>query len=162
MNLVGPGVNGAGNRRARCGGHPLNRPLGLAGGLVAALLTAVVLLTAAAAYAATTAKQYRGKTSQHEPISFTISAGAMKKLSFWIDATCPSGHVYRIHDFNFPAIKITRAKFGQTFASPKPKATARIAGRVRAKSVTGTLTDRTMIKTEHHYCSGKATFKLPK
>ncbi len=161
MTLMGPGVNGGSNRRARSSANAPHRRVGLSGGLVAAVTAALVLL-ATAAYAATTAKRFKGKTSQHEPISFTISAGHMKNLSFWIDAACPSGHRYRIHDFNFPAIKITRARFDQTFVSTKPKATARIAGRVRAKSVTGTLTDRTMINLEHRYCSGKATFKLSK
>ncbi len=128
-----------------------------------ALTTALVLLAGASAFAATAAR-YKGKTSQHLPISFTISGGQIKNLSFWIDATCPSGHVYRIHDFNFPAIKISRGRFDDTFHTPpgRPKATARITGRVRAKSVTGTLTDRTMIKREHHYCSGKSAFKLLK
>ncbi|MBV9424711.1 MAG: hypothetical protein JOZ98_17505 [Solirubrobacterales bacterium] len=127
-----------------------------------ALIVALVLLGAASAYAATTAKHYKGKTSQHEPISFTISAGQIKNLSFFIDVRCPSGHRYRVYDSHFPSFKITRARFDQSFFASNPKATARVEGRVRAKSVTGTLTDRTMIKREHHYCGGKSTFKLLK
>lgn len=126
------------------------------------LIAALLLLAAAAAYGATAARHYQGKTSQHEPISFTISAGGLRNLSFWIDARCRSGHLYRIHDSNFPAIKITRGRFDQTFAASKPKAMAEVKGRVRATSVSGTLTDRTMIKREHHYCSSTATFKLVK
>lgn len=131
-------------------------------GLPAALAAALMLLGVAAANGATTAKRYKGETSQFEPISFTISAGLIENLSFRIDLTCPSGRMYRVRAFDFASIKITDAAFDRTFVSATPKAKARIRGHVRAEAVTGTLTDRTMIKREHHYCSGKTTFRLHK
>jgi hypothetical protein len=105
-------------------------------------------------------RHYRGKTSQHESISFVVSGGYLRRLDFRIDDRCPSGHLWRVHDFNFPRIKISRSRFDQRFRATDGKATAEIKGRASGTGVTGTLTDSSFIASEHRYCHGSATFRL--
>jgi hypothetical protein len=131
----------------------LRSPRGLAGTL--APLTVLVL--AAAAYG-TSATHYRGTTSQHLPISFTISGGRVARLQFSIDDECPDGDVWRVRHFGFHAIKISKSRFDQRFSSSDPRATVEIKGRIRQGKVTGRLDDRTLIKPEHRICRGEATF----
>ncbi len=126
----------------------------LAGGLV----TTCLLAFATAAHSAS--GSYHGKTSQGESVSFELSGGYLRRLDFRIDDTCPNGHVWRIHDFNFPPIEVARGRFDQTFRSTDGRATAEVKGRALRRKVTGTLTDRSYIRREHRYCRGTATFRL--
>jgi hypothetical protein len=103
---------------------------------------------------------YRGKTSQHQSISFVVSGGYLRRLDFRIDDRCPSGHLWRIHDFHFPKVKITHSRFDQKFRATDGNATAEIKGTASRNRVTGTLIDRSFISSEHHYCRGSATFRL--
>lgn len=106
------------------------------------------------------AAAYRGKTSQRLPISFTLSGSHLINLSFRIDDVCPDHHVWRIHDFGFHAITISRSRFDEKFVSALTKATAVVKGRFFAKSVSGRLLDRRYISREHRYCRGIASFHL--
>src|SRR6478609_3054718 len=110
----------------------------LAGGLAVILL----LVAASAAYAAVTGT-FSGKTGQNQSISFNVAHGRVKQLDFHIKDTCPSGHVYAIHDFHFPDIKINaKHKFDQRFRSlTGPKAEVEITGTVGRKQVKGQLVE---------------------
>jgi hypothetical protein len=121
---------------------------------------AIAALLAFAAAAESAANRYAGHTSQHESISFRLSGGYLRDLDFRIDDRCPSGHVWRIHDFNFPAIKLTRSRFDQKFRAVHGRASAEIRGRASGRRVTGRLVDRSYIKSEHDYCRGSASFRL--
>jgi hypothetical protein len=125
----------------------------LAGGLVVVLL----LISATAAYAAVVRK-YKGKTAQHQVITLKVAHGFLTHLQFRINDKCPSGHIWRIHDFNFPKIKVRKGKFDQKFSSTTTKATAEVQGTVGTKKVTGKLSERRFISKEHHFCTGSATF----
>jgi len=127
----------------------------VAGGLV---MMAALLLLAAAARSAFGA--VRGRTSQHLKISFTINQHALRRLDFRVDDRCPSGRVWRVHDFNFPPIRITRSKFDARFKSLDGRASAEVKGRVFDHRVTGTLRDRTLIAQEGDYCNGTASFTI--
>jgi hypothetical protein len=104
--------------------------------------------------------QYRGMTSQHQPISFQLASGAVKNLSFWIVITCKSHNRYRVRASGFVPIAIHSGRFGATVRSPRPPASATVAGRRRARRVTGTLQLRRYARAEHGYCAGTATFSL--
>ena len=98
----------------------------LAGGLAVILL----LAAASAAYAAVTGT-FSGKTKQKQAISFHVGHGHVTQLDFHIRDTCPSGHMYAVHDFNFPAIKINKShKFDQRFSNKGLNARAEIKGTI--------------------------------
>ena len=103
---------------------------------------------------------YRGQTSQHEPISFQVTSGAVKKLSFWIVIRCQSHHRYRMRASGFIPIVIHSGRFRATLRSPHPPVSATVTGRQRARRVSGTLALRRYASAEHGYCSGTATFSL--
>jgi hypothetical protein len=108
----------------------------------------------------TRAVVYRGRTSQHEPISFQLTSGAVKNLSFWIVIRCKSQHRYRMQASGFIPIIIHAGHFRATVRSPHPPASATVIGRRRARRVTGTLALRRYAAAEHGYCTGTATFSL--
>jgi hypothetical protein len=124
----------------------------LAGGLIAIAL----LVSATTAFAAS--GKFSGKTSQQQMITFTISGGHVRHLQFHVYDTCPNGHVWRIHDFGFPAIEINNSKFDGRFKSKPRKASAEIKGTVKGKKITGKLTERRLIPREHQFCRGSATY----
>jgi len=125
--------------------------------LAGTLAGLTVLVLAAVAHGAS-ATRYRGRTSQHLPISFTISGRRLAMLQFSIDDKCPNGDVWRVRHFGFHAIKVTGSRFGERFNSSDPRATVEVKGRIRKGKVTGTLFDHTLIKPEHHFCRDTATF----
>lgn len=127
--------------------------------LIGALVTICLLSFAGAAYSASS-EALTGKTSQGEPISFSISGGYLRRLNFLIQVKCPSRQAYRVHDYAFPAIPVVHSKVNEKFVSSSPKATATIKGSVQSEDVTGTLSDTTFIKQEHRTCHGSATFSL--
>jgi hypothetical protein len=131
------------------------RPRAVLIGLVA---VAGSLIVAGVAYG-TGKISYSGKTSQHQQISFAISASKLTNLGLRIDIRCPSHHVYRLNARGFTAITIkSNATFDQKFTSHNPKATFILKGRVGHKMVTGSVTLSEFVAKEHHFCFGKATF----
>jgi len=126
--------------------------------LIICVAVALSLLTlTAVAYAAA---NYAGRTSQHAPISLTVSAGAVRKIHFTIYIKCPSGHKYAIAAKGFPAIKIANGKFAEKFVALHASATATIKGKVRPRRVTGSVFLRNYENPEHHFCSATARFDL--
>jgi hypothetical protein len=104
--------------------------------------------------------QYRGKTSQGQPISFQLSSGTVTKLRFSIVIICKSHHRYLVGASRFVPIAIHSGRFGATVRSQNPSASATVSGRRRAGRVTGTLYLRRYALAEHGYCSGTASFSL--
>ena len=131
----------------------------LAGGLA----VVVLLVAASAAYAAVTG-HFSGKTNQKQSISFNVAHGRVTHLQFHINDTCPSGHVYAIHDFNFPPIKInSKHKFDEPFAAKSgPKTEVEISGTVGSKQVTGRLIEIRHINKENADCVGRAKYTVHK
>jgi hypothetical protein len=129
----------------------------LAGGLIAILL----LLSATAAYAAVSGS-FSGQTGQKQSISFHVAHGRVTHLQFHIKDKCPSGRVWKIHDFNFPKIKInTFHKFDGQFMSTTSTATVEITGTVTKKQVSGRLTETRTIAHEKN-CVGAAKYTAKK
>jgi hypothetical protein len=108
----------------------------------------------------TRAVVYHGRTSQHESISFQLTSGAVKNLSFWIVIRCKSQHRYRMKASGFMPIVIHSGRFRATVRSPHPPASATVTGRRHVHRVTGTLALRRYAAGEHGYCTGTATFSL--
>lgn len=130
----------------------------LAGGLATILL----MVAASAAYAAVSGN-FSGKTSQKQSISFHVGGGRVTALDFHIRDKCPSGHVYAVHDFGFPRIKINKShKFDARFSNKGLNARAEIKGTVFKGKVTGSVAEGRVIAKEHHFCSGSATFTVHK
>jgi hypothetical protein len=130
----------------------------LAGGLAVILL----LAAASAAYAAVTG-HFSGKTKQKQSISFDVAHGHVNNLDFHIKDTCPSGHVYAIHDFHFPPIKInSKHKFDGRFKSTTTDARVEITGTVFRKLVTGKLAEVRTISKEHAQCAGVTKYTIHK
>jgi hypothetical protein len=131
----------------------------LAGGLAVILL----LAAASAAYAAVTG-HFSGKTNQKQSISFDVAHGRVNNLDFHIKDTCPSGHVYAIHDFHFPSIKINKFhKFDQRFRSlTGPKAEVEITGTVFRRQVKGQLVEIRHINKERADCLGRTKYTVHK
>jgi hypothetical protein len=99
-------------------------------------------------------------TSQHQPVSFQLVSAVVKNLSFWIVVTCKSHHRYRVQASGFVPIAIHSGRFRATVSSPRPPASATVAGRQRGRRVTGSLHLRRYARAEHGYCAGTATFSL--
>jgi hypothetical protein len=130
----------------------------LAGGLAVILL----LVAASAAYAAVTGT-FSGKTNQNQSISFHVANGRVTNLQFHIKDKCPSGHVYAIHDFNFPAIKInSKHKFDGRFKSTTTDAQVEITGTVFRKQVKGKVAEIRTISKEHARCAGVTKYTAHK
>jgi hypothetical protein len=130
----------------------------LAGGLVVGLL----LVAASAAYAAVSG-HFSGQTNQKQSISFNVSHGRVTHLQFHIKDTCPSGHQYAIHDFNFPPIKInSKHKFDAKFKSTTTDAQVEIIGTVFSKQVKGKLAEVRTISKEHARCAGVTKYTVHK
>jgi hypothetical protein len=130
-----------------------NRRRALAGGLIVISL----LVFATAAFAATVRK-FAGNTSQQQTITFRTAHGFLTHLQFQINDTCPSGHIWRVHDSHFPKIQITNSKFDGKFKSRDGTATAVVKGTVGATKASGTVTERRFIRAEHQHCSGSMKF----
>ena len=139
-----------------------NRPVAPSRPGATALVVTSCLLIASVAYAAgSAAGSYSGKTSQRRAISFQISSGAVRRLRYRIDDRCPRSRRLIVRAWGFPALKITHRHFGGTFVAKAPaSAKAIISGTVSGTKVTGTLSDRTVNRSTHRLCTGKATFSL--
>jgi hypothetical protein len=122
--------------------------------------TGAVSATAATPTAATADPHYSGKTSQRRAISFTVSGGYLRHLSYHIYDGCPSGHAIVDYDRDFTPIRIRDGgTFGGRFVDPG-KATAVVSGRISGERVTGELTDTAKHPVYHTTCHGHASFTL--
>jgi hypothetical protein len=130
--------------------------------LLVGVAASLLLLTAGAYGAVVTT--YRGRTSQHELISFRISHHRVRALQFRIDVTCQTGHIWRLHDFRFPPIRIVRSRFDRRFNASSAKAmvagaVVEVKGRVFRRRVRGSISEKASVGGERH-CRGQATFDL--
>jgi hypothetical protein len=123
------------------------------------LVVSGVLGCSALAYAAAT-HGYHGRTSQHQPISFRVGGGYLRKLDYKIIDRCPGGQRLINHDFGFTPIRIRRADFTGTFLDPQHHGKAVVTGSIRHHVARGTLVDRTRDPSSRKICTGKATFRL--
>jgi hypothetical protein len=106
------------------------------------------------------ARAYRGQTSQHEPITFTLAGGHVRGLAFEMILACPSHHRYRQRASGFAAIPVRAGRFATTVSSQRPAASATVSGRVGTRRISGRLRLRRHIAVERATCSGTATFSL--
>jgi hypothetical protein len=127
------------------------------GALVGALVVLSPVPSAAVAAAAT---RFAGKTSQHAPITFTVSGGYLRDLRFTIYIKCPSRHIWRVAASKFPPIKVKHGVFAQKFFARDAKASATVRGTVSGRRVRGMVSDRTYEPKEHHFCAASARFDL--
>ena len=82
--------------------------------------------------------RYSGKTAQGRSISFTVSRGFVRKLTYHIYDRCPSGRAIMDYDSSFPPIRIkANGSFGGRFLDPGRRATAIVSGKVSGRRVTG-------------------------
>jgi hypothetical protein len=127
---------------------------------IGVLLTLGVLPLAAIAYGARSTT-YGGRTSQKQPISFTIANGKVNSLKYHINDKCPHAKLLLVHNWGFPPIPVNRSRFAGKFVAKPPQiATAIVEGIMSGRTVSGSLSDRTKDRKTHKFCTGKATFKL--
>ncbi len=127
--------------------------------ILGALAVTVGLVAVGVAYAAVS-RRYTGKTSQHRPISFTISRGAVRNLDYEIVDKCAKGRPLINHDYGFSSIRISDSKFGGVFFDHRHHGKAVIRGTITKGTAHGSLSDRTMSAATHSFCTGKAQFRL--
>ena len=121
---------------------------------MAALSVALTLLMLANVVWASAGKHYSGKTSQHQSISFAISAGKLTRLRFGIITKCSHHKKLRFLPSGFQAFAISGSSFDQKFQSKS--GTARISGKLSGATIRGTLA----LRTTTPHCSGSATYKV--
>jgi hypothetical protein len=124
------------------------------------LVVSVALsLTVVAAALAARAGGYAGKTSQHQPVSFRISNGAVRGFNITVHDKCPDGHTLGVHA-TYPTMKITNGKFGGAFSpvGGHPGEHASLHGKLGRSAVTGTLSDTSFSRRERVLCHGSTTF----
>lgn len=107
---------------------------------------------------ASIARAYKGHTSQHETITFTISSGTVRKLSFWIVIGCKSHHHYRVRASGFAPVAIHSGQFALLVRSKHPSAGAAVVGKIRHGKVTGSVHLTRYVPVEHGPCSGAASY----
>jgi hypothetical protein len=117
----------------------------------------IVLLLCASAAAAAAALTYSGRTSQHERISFNVSGGYVRKLSYRIIDRCGDGSMIVDTDRVPEPIRIRHSKFGGTFVDPG-RARAVIDGRMDGRRATGSVSD--VARYRGRTCRGQAKFSL--
>jgi hypothetical protein len=128
----------------------------LAGGLSIVFL----LVVASTAYAVVTGS-FSGKTGQKQSISFHVGKGKVTKLDFHIRDKCPNGHIYAIHDFHFPSIKVNpNHKFDGRFKSTNTDAQVEIVGTVHSMQVKGKIAEIRTIKGAK--CAGLTKYTVNK
>ena len=123
------------------------------------ILAGLCLITAGIANAAV-GGGFRGKTSQKQPISFTVSRGHVRQLDYRIVDTCPGGAKLINHDFGFSPIRVAHSKFGGTFFDKAHHAKAVIKGTFKQGVVHGSILDQTRSATTHKICTGAAKFTV--
>ena len=131
--------------------------------LLAGLATMFLLLLSATAFSAPNGL-YRGKTSQGEPISLTVSDKAVSELRFTIDERCPDGHILADDESGFGSLVVAKGKFGGEFVpsvNRQPGELTVVAGRVGTRRVSGSISVST--RSSHRgkpLCHGSMTFSL--
>src|SRR5947209_19738242 len=127
--------------------------------VVIAITTTLLLALAAVAYAATSGN-YKGRTSQHQNLTFQVSHGAVKKLAFRIIDKCPNGDRLTEDISGFPSISISHSKFGGTFDPNDPAQPTVISGKFSSSTkASGSLKDTSRNTNTGQLCKGSATFK---
>jgi len=125
---------------------------------VVAVTTTVLLAVTAVAYAATSGN-YKGRTSQHQNITFQVSHGSVKKLAFTMIDKCPDGTRLSESIGGFPSISISHSKFAGTFDPNDPTQPTVISGKFTSSTkATGSLKDTSRNTKTGELCKGSATF----
>ena len=103
---------------------------------------------------------YRGSTSQRQPVSLTVSSGAVRNFKIRILDKCPDGHILRVRAGFTSPMAITNGKFGGKFhpAGGHRGEKATLAGVVSGARVTGSFSDVGYSSREHRLCHGSARF----
>lgn len=127
--------------------------------LASPVVASMCVIMAGAAYAAV-GGSFKGKTSQQQPISFSVSGGHVRRLDYRIVDTCPGGQKLINHDFGFSPIQIAHSKFGGTFFDQAHHAKAVVTGMLKKGVVHGSITDQTRNTTTHKICTGDAKFAV--
>jgi hypothetical protein len=127
-----------------------------------ALFAVVALLLIPAAVvdaAAPKVRQFKGKTSQNQKLTFALQNGKIHGLKFNMQDKCPDGHKLSIQE-TFKDIPVSSAgKFGGTFTMPgKPHEPTVIKGKISGNRATGSVDDTTQSQRERKLCRGHATF----
>jgi hypothetical protein len=121
----------------------------------------VVVLAVLPVSAASASTNYSGKTSQGQPVSFTVSHGAVANFKIIVNDRCPDGHTLSVTNTYFD-MRITNGAYGGHFA-PTPRVAGEqntISGHIRGNTVSGTITDTSFSHREGRLCIGKATWSL--
>jgi hypothetical protein len=122
------------------------------------LLVVSSLILFAAVSAAAGSRKYTGKTSQGQPISFTLSSGRVKNLNVKVNDRCPDGHILQ-EAITFPSLTVAASgKFGGRFG-PAGQQTI-LNGKISGKKSTGSVSDTSLSRREHRLCHGSATFSI--
>ena len=118
---------------------------------------ALVLAVGSTAVAmAATASTYSGKTSQHDPISLTVSGKRISKVSF----TAGYGSCGTLTGTMKPIKLGKHGKFNTTQKTPDGAVVTTIKGQLKGRTITGSLTGLLNAGGIHpHTCkTGKLTF----
>jgi hypothetical protein len=125
-------------------------------------VVALLLMPAAAVNAAgSKARQFKGKTSQNQTLTFALQNGKVHALKFNMQDKCPDGHKLVIGE-TFKDIAVSPAgKFGGTFTQPgHPHEPTVIKGKISGNHATGSVDDTTLSQREHKLCRGHTTFSV--
>lgn len=135
----------------------MSRPRRLVMGLSA---TALLMVPATIAVAATSTL-YKGKTSQHRKIRFTLSNGSVTGLKLKVDEKCPDGHILTETITIVSPIPVTNGKFGGKFVpTPNPHGEhTNIKGHFIGRKAKGSVSATNFSLREKRLCSGKTKFK---
>ena len=126
---------------------------------IIAIATTALLVLAAVAYAATSGN-YKGRTSQHQNITFQVSHSSVKNLAFKIVDKCPNGDQLNETVSGFPSISISHSKFGGTFDPNDPTQPTVVSGKFSSSTkASGSLKDTSRNSSTGQLCKGSATFK---
>lgn len=125
-----------------------------------AVAVAVVLLAVTGAALAALNGDYRGKTSQNQPVSFKILSGHVRNFRIVVNEACPDGHILSATE-TFPTMKITGGRFGGSFipVAAHPGEHASLHGTLEGRGVTGTIRDTGFSHREQKLCEGSATWR---
>jgi hypothetical protein len=124
-----------------------------------AVASAVVPFALAAAALAAGSGTYKGRTSQHQPVSFSISRGAVHSFKIVINDKCPDCHKLSV-TARYPAMTISHGSFGGSFTpvGGHPGEHAKLTGTVGARKVTGSVSDTSYSPKERRLCHASVQF----
>lgn len=124
------------------------------------LAIGVLVVAASAAASAAVAGRYRGQTSQHQTVSFSIQSGKVKNFKLTVLDKCPDGHTLAVVEEYPVPMAIRNRKFGGKFV---PEGGVRgevttLTAKVDRGKVTGGLRDTSFSDREGALCHGSAAF----